>query len=158
MGQKVNPIGLRLGVNRTWDSRWYAKKEEYGRLLHQDIEIRNELKKRLAQALLQHLAHAHVFMEQLGVVVLAGEPAAVPRAVDAEAQTDRIDFLTHYAASPSSRTTMVISENGFSIREALPRARAAKRFITRFLPTNASATTRESMSRLWLFSALEIAE
>ena len=37
MGQKVNPIGLRLGINRTWDSRWFAKKEEYGRLLHQDI-------------------------------------------------------------------------------------------------------------------------
>jgi small subunit ribosomal protein S3 len=50
MGQKVNPVGLRLGVNRTWDSRWYAKKEEYGRLLHQDIEIRRELKKRLSQA------------------------------------------------------------------------------------------------------------
>ena len=50
MGQKVNPIGLRLGINRTWDSRWYAKKEEYGRLLHQDIHIRRELKKRLNQA------------------------------------------------------------------------------------------------------------
>ena len=50
MGQKVNPIGFRLGVNRTWDSRWFAKKEEYGQLLHQDIEIRRELKKRLAQA------------------------------------------------------------------------------------------------------------
>ncbi|HEY5409593.1 MAG TPA: 30S ribosomal protein S3 [Caulobacteraceae bacterium] len=50
MGQKVNPIGLRLGINRTWDSRWFAKKEEYGRLLHQDIEIRRQLKKRLLQA------------------------------------------------------------------------------------------------------------
>jgi small subunit ribosomal protein S3 len=50
MGQKVNPIGLRLGINRTWDSRWFAKKEEYGRLLHQDIKIRQELKKRLYQA------------------------------------------------------------------------------------------------------------
>ena len=50
MGQKVNPIGFRLGVNRTWDSRWFAKKEEYGQLLHQDIEIRRQLRKRLAQA------------------------------------------------------------------------------------------------------------
>jgi small subunit ribosomal protein S3 len=50
MGQKVNPVGLRLGINRTWDSRWYAKKEEYGKLLHQDIKIRRELKKRLNQA------------------------------------------------------------------------------------------------------------
>ena len=33
MGQKVNPIGLRLGINRTWDSRWYATRSEYGQLL-----------------------------------------------------------------------------------------------------------------------------
>ena len=37
MGQKVNPIGLRLGINRTWDSRWYANTGEYGRLLHEDM-------------------------------------------------------------------------------------------------------------------------
>ena len=37
MGQKVNPIGLRLGINRTWDSRWVAGKNEYGKLLHEDI-------------------------------------------------------------------------------------------------------------------------
>jgi small subunit ribosomal protein S3 len=37
MGQKVNPIGLRLGINRTWDSRWFANKGEYGKLLHEDM-------------------------------------------------------------------------------------------------------------------------
>ena len=50
MGQKVNPIGLRLGINRTWDSRWFADGEDYSRLLHEDIKVRRELKKRLAQA------------------------------------------------------------------------------------------------------------
>ncbi len=50
MGQKVNPIGLRVGINRTWDSRWYADKREYGRLLHEDIRIRRFLQKRLVQA------------------------------------------------------------------------------------------------------------
>jgi small subunit ribosomal protein S3 len=49
MGQKVNPIGLRLGINRTWDSRWFAKKD-YATLLHEDVEIRDFLRKRLAQA------------------------------------------------------------------------------------------------------------
>ena len=49
MGQKVNPIGLRLGINRTWDSRWYAD-SEYADLLHEDIKLREYLKKRLAQA------------------------------------------------------------------------------------------------------------
>jgi small subunit ribosomal protein S3 len=50
MGQKVNPVGLRLGINRTWDSRWFADGLDYGRLLHQDIKVRRELKKRLYQA------------------------------------------------------------------------------------------------------------
>lgn len=50
MGQKVNPVGLRLGVNRTWDSRWFADGADYGRLLHEDLRVRAELKKRLYQA------------------------------------------------------------------------------------------------------------
>src|SRR5271168_3185686 len=50
MGQKVNPIGLRLGINRTWDSRWFADGQDYSRLLHDDIKLRAELKKRLYQA------------------------------------------------------------------------------------------------------------
>jgi len=49
MGQKVNPIGLRLGINRTWDSRWFAGKT-YGNLLHEDITLREYLDKRLSQA------------------------------------------------------------------------------------------------------------
>src|SRR6516164_2883477 len=50
MGQKVNPVGLRLGINRTWDSRWYSGKNEYGQLLHEDMKIREELMKDLKQA------------------------------------------------------------------------------------------------------------
>ncbi len=50
MGQKVNPIGLRLGINRTWDSRWYAAGAEYGKLLHEDLRIREFLMERLNQA------------------------------------------------------------------------------------------------------------
>ena len=50
MGQKVNPVGLRLGVNRTWDSRWFADGQDYGRLLHQDFKLRKALKARLGQA------------------------------------------------------------------------------------------------------------
>lgn len=49
MGQKVNPIGMRLGINRTWDSRWYAD-NDYGDLLHEDLKIRRFLQKRLKDA------------------------------------------------------------------------------------------------------------
>ncbi|KTQ96702.1 30S ribosomal protein S3 [Aureimonas ureilytica] len=50
MGQKVNPIGLRLGINRTWDSRWFANTNEYGKLLHEDLAIRKYLLNELKQA------------------------------------------------------------------------------------------------------------
>ena len=50
MGQKVSPVGLRLGVNRTWDSRWYADEGEYGTLLHEDLKIREFVTKELPQA------------------------------------------------------------------------------------------------------------
>ncbi|MDB5368756.1 MAG: ribosomal protein [Roseomonas sp.] len=49
MGHKVNPIGLRLGINRTWDSRWYAG-ADYARLLHDDLKLRKTLKDRLKGA------------------------------------------------------------------------------------------------------------
>lgn len=49
MGQKVNPISLRLGINKTWDSRWYAEKD-YAGLLHQDFAIRKYLMENLQQA------------------------------------------------------------------------------------------------------------
>jgi small subunit ribosomal protein S3 len=50
MGQKINPIGFRLGVNRTADSRWYADSADFGRLLHEDIKIRKYIKEKLKQA------------------------------------------------------------------------------------------------------------
>jgi small subunit ribosomal protein S3 len=50
MGQKVNPVGLRLGINRTWDSRWYANRGDYRRLFHEDRRIRKFLKDQLKQA------------------------------------------------------------------------------------------------------------
>ncbi|MBO0905367.1 30S ribosomal protein S3 [Jiella sonneratiae] len=50
MGQKINPTGLRLGINRTWDSRWFANKGEYGKLLHEDLKIRRYLMDELKQA------------------------------------------------------------------------------------------------------------
>ena len=49
MGQKVNPVGLRVGINRTWDSRWFAKRD-YGDLLHQDLRLRKYIFETLGQS------------------------------------------------------------------------------------------------------------
>ena len=50
MGNKTNPIGMRLQVNRTWDSRWYADTKDYGNLLLEDLEIRKFIEKECKQA------------------------------------------------------------------------------------------------------------
>ncbi len=50
MGQKVNPIGYRLGVNKDWESKWYSKKSEFGDTLNKDIKIREYIRKNLKDA------------------------------------------------------------------------------------------------------------
>ena len=50
MGQKVNPIGLRLGINRGWDSVWYAKKKDFGNYLIEDFKIREYIKKNVVNS------------------------------------------------------------------------------------------------------------
>ena len=50
MGQKINPVGFRLAVNRNWSSRWYANKKNFGPMLAEDIKVREYLKKKLSHA------------------------------------------------------------------------------------------------------------
>ena len=50
MGQKINPIGFRLAVNRNWSSKWYANKRGFAPMLAEDIKVRDFLKKKLAHA------------------------------------------------------------------------------------------------------------
>ena len=55
MGQKVNPIGLRIGINRGWDSIWFAKKREYGKLLIEDYKIREYIKRKVVNSGVSHV-------------------------------------------------------------------------------------------------------
>ena len=64
MGQKVNPVGLRLGINRGWDSVWYAKKKDFGNNLIEDFKIRDYIKvKKLQISLLKVI----IILNQLNV-------------------------------------------------------------------------------------------
>ena len=76
MGQKVNPIGLRLGINRTWDSRWYANSGEYGKLLHEDIAIRAALMKLLKQAAVSKIVIERPH-KKCRVTIHSGRPGVV---------------------------------------------------------------------------------
>ncbi len=76
MGQKVNPVGLRLGINKTWDSRWYAD-ADYADKLHEDIRIREYIKKKLGAAGISKIvierptkkAHISIHTARPGVVI-----------------------------------------------------------------------------------------
>ncbi|MEN0058023.1 MAG: 30S ribosomal protein S3, partial [Bdellovibrio sp.] len=76
MGQKVNPIGLRVGVIRTWDSRWYAKGQQYFENLHEDIRLRKYLKDKL-----KHAGVAKIEMERaakkIKVIISTARPGVV---------------------------------------------------------------------------------
>jgi small subunit ribosomal protein S3 len=76
MGQKVNPVGLRVGVIRTWDSRWYAKGNQYVENLHEDIKLRAYIKDKL-----KHAGVAKIEMERaakkLKVIISTARPGVV---------------------------------------------------------------------------------
>lgn len=77
MGHKSNPIGLRLQINRTWDSRWFAEGADYGRLLLEDLKIRQFIMKTLPQAAISKvvierpakLCRVSIFAARPGVII-----------------------------------------------------------------------------------------
>lgn len=55
MGQKVNPVGMRIGISRDWNSRWYANNKDFATFLNEDVKIRNYITKNLKECLLSHV-------------------------------------------------------------------------------------------------------
>ncbi len=76
MGNKINPVGFRLGINKDWDSRWYANKKDYKTLLAQDAKIR-----KMVEAELNHAGLASIVIEraahQVNVSIKAAKPGVV---------------------------------------------------------------------------------
>ena len=76
MGQKVNPIGFRLGVNRDWRSRWYASPQELPEFLHSDLEIRNYVKKKLQYAAVSKIVIERAW-NSIRVTIFTARPGIV---------------------------------------------------------------------------------
>ncbi len=76
MGQKTHPIGFRLGFNKEWTSRWFAKGKDFARLVHEDLEIKKEIKKRY-----YHAGISRVVVERIGpkmrVVIFTARPGII---------------------------------------------------------------------------------
>ena len=76
MGQKVNPIGLRVGISRDWNSRWYANKKDFASLLNEDVKIRKYLTTKLKDALLSHVEIERV-KDVVTVSIFTARPGSV---------------------------------------------------------------------------------
>ncbi|EIC30975.1 MULTISPECIES: 30S ribosomal protein S3 [Methylomicrobium] len=77
MGQKVHPVGIRLGIVKDWNSRWYANNQDYSVFLHQDLQVRDYIKKKLAHASVSRIqinrpannAHITIHTARPGIVI-----------------------------------------------------------------------------------------
>ena len=77
MGQKVHPTGIRLGIVKDWNSRWYANSQDYSVFLHQDLTVRDYIKKKLAHASVSRIqinrpannAHITIHTARPGIVI-----------------------------------------------------------------------------------------
>lgn len=118
MGQKVHPVGFRLGVVKTWSSRWYAE-GEYSQLLHEDIKLRNYLKKRLYHAGIAKIeleraaskAKINVYAARPGIII--GKKGAEVEALkkDLARLTDKEVFINIQEVRKPEIDAQLVAEN-----------------------------------------------
>src|SRR2546421_8947345 len=94
MGQKVNPIGFRLGVNRDWRSRWYASPQELPAFLHSDLEIRGYVKKKLQYAAVSKIVIERAW-NSIRVTIFTARPGIVigRKGAEIEKMTEEISKM-----------------------------------------------------------------
>ena len=90
MGQKVNPIGLRLALNKNWSSRWYAAKACFGDWLHEDLKIRNFIKKNHGQAGISRIVIER-YSSNVRITINAARPGLLIGRKGTELETLRTD-------------------------------------------------------------------
>lgn len=77
MGQKVSPIGMRVGVIRNWESRWYAEKADFGDLLNEDVRIRDTLNKKFKDAYISRIEIERPTKKDVKVIIRCARPGAI---------------------------------------------------------------------------------
>ena len=95
MGQKVNPNGLRLGINKTWSSRWYAKKL-YAKFLHEDIKIKDYIKNKLASASISKIILERI-AKKMRITLYSSRPGIIigKRGSDIESLKKTLSAMTN---------------------------------------------------------------
>lgn len=138
MGQKVNPIGFRIGITRTWDSRWFAKRD-YAKLLHEDIKLRAYLKQKLYAAGISKIdieraaqkVKINVHTARPGIVI--GKKGAGVEGLKADVQklSKNEVFLNIIEVKKPEANAQLIAENvGAQLEKRVAFRRAMKKCMT----------------------------
>ena len=95
MGQKVNPNGLRLGINKTWSSRWYSK-INYTKLLHEDLEVKKYVEKKLSSASISKIVIERA-AKKLRLTIYSSRPGIIigKKGVDIESLKNKLTEMTN---------------------------------------------------------------
>ncbi len=138
MGQKINPTGFRLGINRTWDSRWYANSKDYGKLLHEDFAIRAALMKLLKQAAVSKIiierphkkCRVTIFSARPGVVIgKKGADIEKLRSLIAKMTSSEVALNIVEVRKPEIDATLVAESIAQQLERRVAFRRAMKRAV-----------------------------
>jgi small subunit ribosomal protein S3 len=156
LGQKVHPVGFRLGVIRTWDSKWYAE-GDYAALLHEDIKLRNYLKKRLFHAGISKVemeraankAKINIFAARPGIII--GKKGSEVEALKKELAklTDKEVFINIQEVRKPEIDAQLVAENvALQLERRVAFRRAMKKSVSQALKFGAQGIKINCSGRL----------
>ena len=156
MGQKVHPVGFRLGVIRTWESRWYAEKS-YSALLHEDLKLRDYLKQRLHHAGIAKVeieraaskAKVNIFAARPGIII--GKKGSEVEALkkDLAKLTDKEVFINIQEVRKPEIDAQLVAENvALQLERRVAFRRAMKKAVSQALKFGAEGVKIECSGRL----------
>ena len=156
MGQKVHPIGFRLGVIRTWESNWYAEKD-YSQLLHEDLKLRNYLKERLHHAGISKVeieraagkAKINIFAARPGIII--GKKGSEVEALKKELAklTDKEVFINIQEVRKPEIDAQLVAENvALQLVRRVAFRRAMKKAVNQSMKFGAQGIKIECSGRL----------
>lgn len=156
MGQKVHPVGFRLGIIRTWESKWYAEKD-YATLLHEDLKLRDYLKKRLHHAGISKVeieraaskAKVNIFAARPGIII--GKKGSEVEALkkDLAKLTDKEVFINIQEVRKPEIDAQLVAENvALQLERRVAFRRAMKKAVSQALKFGAEGVKIECSGRL----------
>ena len=117
MGQKVSPIGLRIGINKDWESKWYANKKDFSKYLNNDVKLRGYLEKKFKTSGISEIRIERNYESKDRAITL--KPVTEMQLNDDENYENLVDkFLASKPVDEQPKAMPIVS-NGFDLKEAV---------------------------------------